>query len=153
MTNTRRARVDLLSTEADVQRQAATDRANSVQNKASFVVVAAGLLTTSSVITPDKVGGLVAIPLVLTLATVILSAVALWPAHLKVVEPRLLTDKWLDTKKSDDDLAAYLLEAKVEAFEQQQARTDTRVKALKASFVLFSVSVAATVVVAIFASR
>jgi p-aminobenzoyl-glutamate transporter AbgT len=148
MTKLRRLRIDLLSTEADVQRQAASDRATSVQNKASFVVLAAGLLTTTSLLDP-KAQWLVAIPLVLTLATVILSAAALWPARLKVIEPRLLVKKWLDTKASDDALAAYLLEAKVEAFEQQQARTDTRVKALKWSFVLLSASVAATAVIGV----
>jgi hypothetical protein len=153
MTSAKRARIDLLSTEADVQRAAAVDRATSVQNKASFLVVAAGLLTTSSLITPDRVGGLVAIPLVLTLATVILSAVALWPAHLKVIEPRLLVSKWLNAKAGADALAAYLLEAKVEAFEQQQARTDTRVKALKAGFIVFSASVAATALIGIIGAR
>jgi hypothetical protein len=148
MTPARRKRIDLLSTEADVQRQAAADRATSVQNKASFVIVAAGLLTTSSLLDP-KAHWLVAIPLLLTLATVILSAVALWPAPLKVIEPRLLVDTWLNTKAGDDDLAAYLLEAKVEAFEQQQARTDSRVAALKWSFVALSASVAATALVAV----
>lgn len=141
----RRRRVALLSAETDVERVAAADRATSVQNKASFLVLAASLLTGSSFLEPSKMSWPVTfVPLAFTLATVVLSAVALWPANLRVIDPRLLKNKWIDAKATDYELEVFLLEAKVRAYEDQQQRTNMRVRALKASFVLFVVAVAAT---------
>jgi hypothetical protein len=143
----RRKRVALLSSETDVQRLAAADRATSVQNKASFLVLAAGILSTSSLFVPAKLGLLALSPLVFTFATVIFAAVALWPANLRVIDPRLLKNKWIDSKLTDYDLEVFLLEAKVQAYEDQQSRTNTRVRALKVGFVLFAIAVAALFVV------
>jgi hypothetical protein len=149
-TSVRRKRVALLSAETDVERLAAQDRATSVQNKASFLVLAASLLTGSSFLDPAKAAWpLIFVPLAFTLATVVLSAVALWPANLRVIDPRLLKNKWIDEKASDYELEVFLLEAKVQAYEDQQQRTNTRVRALKASFVLFVIAVAATLVVVV----
>lgn len=147
-TSTRRRRIALLSAETDVERLAAADRATSVQNKASFLVLAASLLTGSSVLGPVKVGWpMTVVPLVFALATVALSAVALWPSNLRVIDPRLLKNKWIDADATDYALEVFLLEAKVQAYEDVQKRTNTRVRALKASFVLFVIAVAATLVV------
>lgn len=146
----RRKRVALLSTETDVERLAAQDRATSVQNKAAFLVLAASLLTGSSFLDPAKdAWPLIFVPLTFTLATVVLSAVALWPANLRVIDPRLLKNKWIDARATDYELEVFLLEAKVQAYEDQQRQTNTRVRALKASFILFVVAVAATLAVVV----
>jgi p-aminobenzoyl-glutamate transporter AbgT len=148
-TSARRRRVALLNTETDVQREAAATRASSVQSKASFLVLAAGVVATSALFQPTKLGLLAFSPLVFTLASVILAAIALWPANLRVIDPRLLKNKWIDARASDYELEVFLLEAKVRAYEEQQARTNTRVRALKAGFVLFVIAIASLLAVAI----
>ncbi|NEM91613.1 hypothetical protein [Galbitalea soli] len=142
-----RDRLAMLGAEVDAQRLAAQDRATSVQNKASFLVLAAGLLAGSNVIAPKVDWLLSTLPLLFTLVTVVAAAVALWPADLRVIEPRLLKDKWLGARESDIAIEGMLLEAKVQAYEYQQARTTTRVRALKTGFVFFVAAVTATLLV------
>lgn len=146
--STRRLRVRLLDEEANVQREAAAERARSVQNKASFLVIAAGFLAGSAFLSPKEVWWIIAIlPPLFALATVILAAVALWPANLDVIGPRELKRQWVDSDKSDYALEMFLLECKVVEWEELQARTNSRVKALKAGFVFLALAVAATLAV------
>ena len=146
--STRRLRIRLLDEEADVQRESAAERARSVQNKASFLVVAAGFLAGSAFLSPKDVWWIIAIlPPLFALATVILAAIALWPANLDVIGPRKLTRTWVDTDKTDYALEVFLLECKVKEWEEVQARTNTRVRALKAGFVFLTLAVAATLAV------
>src|SRR5690554_5339839 len=78
----RRKRFALLNAEADIQREVAAERARSVQTKASFLVVIAGLLAGASFDTPwdSEYWLFSAVPLALALATVVAAVIALWPA-------------------------------------------------------------------------
>jgi hypothetical protein len=152
----RRKRVALLSTELDVQRVAAQDRANSVQTKASFLVVAAGLFSASTGATAAAVPKTWAsveaahyvpvLPILFALVTVVFCAMSLWPTAQSVVIPGKLKDEWIDSTKSDYALEVFLLQVKVDAWNDLQRVNGTRVTYLKWGFGFLVAAVAATLV-------
>jgi hypothetical protein len=158
-TTAREDRIALLSTELDVQRADAQDRATSVQNKASFLVVAAGLFSASTgtidMVEPNVWADsavahfLPGLPILFGLATVVFCALALWPTAQQVVIPQKLTDEWLDTPQSADALREFLLRMKVEAWDELQRITDRRVVYLKWGFGFLVLAVAATLLVVV----
>jgi len=145
--------VQQLSTELDVQRAAAQDRATSVQTKASFLVLAAGLFSASTtavdVTQPSALAGIAAapylpvLPILCALATVVFCALALWPTAQQVVIPQKLTDDWLETSEGAEALEEFLLRMKVEAWDELQKITDRRVTYLKWGFGFLVAAVAA----------
>jgi hypothetical protein len=145
----RRKRVALLNSEADVQREVAAERARSVQTKASFLVVIAGLLAGASFDTPwgSQHWWLLAVPLALALSTVVAAVVALWPAPAGAVDPEAIRSIWVDNTKDSYDLEIYLLTIKTFAYTEMQNRTNKRVAALKIGFILLSVAIAAELVI------
>jgi hypothetical protein len=143
--------VALLNAELDIQRVTADERARSIQTKASFLVVAAGFLAGSVFGNPPpNVFWWVSIlPLVLALGSVVMSAVALWPAGRGVADPVALRSIWIDSTKSAYELEIYLLKLKTDVYTAAQNRNDEQVKALKRGFILLIVAIAAAILVSI----
>ena len=141
----------MLSIEADFQRVDAAKRAESIQTKASLLILAATFLAGSAFLSPVEDHRW---ELILTIATsaravsalgaVILSVVALWPMDLDVVDPRKLKNKWVDSIESDYALEMALLETKIVVWEEISQRSKSRVFALKwgFSFAAFSFTTA-----------
>ncbi|WP_156891394.1 hypothetical protein [Agromyces subbeticus] len=138
-----------MNTEADIQREVAAERARSVQTKASFLVVIAGLLAGASFDTPHGSGcwWLSAIPLALALGTVVAAVVALWPAPAGAADPAAIRSIWIDNTQGSYELEIYLLKVKTVAYSEMQARTNKRVTALKIGFILLSAAISTALVV------
>jgi hypothetical protein len=147
----RRLRVALLNAELDIQRVTADERSRSIQTKASFLVVAAGFLAGSVFGNqPDNVYWWVSIlPLALALASVVLSAVALWPAGRDTADPVGLRDKWIDSTETAYALEIYLLKLKTNIYTATQDINDRQVKALKTGFVVLILAIVAAVLVSL----
>jgi hypothetical protein len=145
----RRKRVALLNDELDIQREVAAERARSVQTKASFLVVIAGLLAGAAFDTPWGTASwaLSAVPLVMALGAVVAAVVALWPAPAGAIDPVAVRAKWIDNTQGSYELEIYLLKLKTTAYSDMQDRTNKRVIALKVGFILLSVAIAAALVV------
>lgn len=145
----RRQRVALLNAELDVQRETATERARSIQVKASFLVVVAGLLAGTAFDTPKgfEHWWLSTLPLVMALGTVVAATIALWPAPAGAIDPEKVWSKWIDSTHGAYSLEIYLLKLKVVAYNEMQLRTNARVTALKVGFVLLSIAIAIALLV------
>lgn len=145
------ARTRLLSAELDTLRDSAWERTRSIDTKASFVVVSAGVVaaaTSTGLISADT-WFLGAIPLGLTLATIIVAAAALWPVAIKHPTGQALVDRWLDTCESLDALEIYLLKMKASEIRLRNDANQRRGKLTKWAFKLLIAAVATTLVVAI----
>lgn len=145
----RRLRIALLNEESNIQRDVAAERARSVQTKASFLVVIAGLLASTAFDTSEdsSLWWLSTIPLSLALGTVVAAVVALWPAPAGAIDPAAVRATWVDNAKGSYELEIYLLKLKVIAYTEMQNRTNKRVTALKVGFILLSVAIASALVV------
>ncbi|MCM3614598.1 hypothetical protein M3672_09130 [Microbacterium enclense] len=146
----RAARIRLLNTDLEVLRSTAIERTRQTETKASFIVVAAGVLASAAGIelikTETWLAGLV--PFTLTIATVVVAAVALWPRLLNVPSARKITNRWVDSDKSLDDLDDYLLETKVVEIELRDKQNETRATWTKGGFVLLLISLFTALLVA-----
>ena len=149
----RRKRVALLTVEADVQREEASRRADSIQTKASLLILAATFLAGLTFLAPAT-GHRMQLLLTVCLSTraisalgaVILSVIALWPISLNVVDTRKLKRKWVDSDASDYALEMALLETKVVVWEELSRGSKSRVFALKWGFIFAAVAFTATLV-------
>lgn len=132
-------------------RGSAWERSRSIDTKASFVVVSAGVVAaaTSSGLIRAETWFLGTIPLGLTLATIIVAASALWPVAIKQPTGQALVDRWLDTCESPEALETYLLRMKASEIRLRNEANQRRGKYTKWAFRLLIAAVATTLVVAI----
>lgn len=146
----RAARIRLLNAELEVHRTTAQERTRQTETKASFIVVAAGVLASAAgieLITTDTwLVGLV--PFGLTIATVAVSTAALWPRPLRVPSARSIVNRWVDVDRSPDDLDDYLLEVKTAEVELRDEQNELRMKWTKRGFRLLLLSLVTVLVVA-----
>ncbi|MGR6743173.1 hypothetical protein ACU6RU_14170 [Microbacterium sp. F1-18] len=143
-------RIRLLNADLEVLRSAAVERTRQAETKASFIVVAAGVLASATgvgLITIDTwlIG---VVPFGLTVATVALATVALWPRKLDVASARNLVDNWVESEKSAADLEDYLLEVKAVEIARRDAQNEQRVKWSKRAFAYLLASLVAALLVA-----
>jgi len=146
----RAARIRLLNGELEQLRATALERTRQTETKASFIVVAAGVLASATgieLITTDTwLIGLA--PFGLTIATVLVSTAALWPRTLQVPSARSIVDRWVDADTTPTDLDDYLLEVKAVEVELRDQQNEIRMKWAKRGFGLLLASLLATMVVA-----
>jgi len=126
------------------------ERTRLIETKASFVVVAAGVLasaTGTQLVTVDTwLAGL--IPFGLTIATVVVSSAALWPRKLDIPSARSLVDAWVEKDEPVENLEDYLLEVKAVEVKLRDDQNELRVKLVKRAFRLLIASLAAALLVA-----
>lgn len=146
----RAARIRLLNADLEVLRATAVERTRQAEMKASFIVVAAGVLASAAgieLISADTwLLGLV--PFGLTIATVVVSTVALWPRKLDVPSARSIVNRWVDSNKSVEELEDYLLEVKAHEIELRDAQNELRMKWTKRGFKLLLLSLLTALLVA-----
>lgn len=142
-------RVRLLSAELDESRSAAVERTRTTDTKASFLVVAAGFLAGiagAELISPDTwfIG---LIPLALTLATVVSSAVVLWPRALKVPSGPEMVKLWVDADMTAEALEDHILEVKSTEVANRNTQNERKAEWTKWGFLLLIASMASALVV------
>lgn len=146
----RAARIRLLNKDLEVLRASAVERTRQAETKASFIVVAAGVLASAAGIDLIKAEtwfiGLV--PFGLTVVTVTVATVALWPRQLGVSSARSIVDRWVDSDKSEADLDDYLLEVKATEISLRDDQNELRAKWTKRGFSYLLLSLAAALIVA-----
>lgn len=144
-------RIRLLSAELDESRRAAVERTRTTDTKASFLVVAAGFLagvTGSELVRPETwfVG---VVPLILTLATVVVSAVVLWPRRLRVPSGPQMVAAWVDAEMTPDDLEDHILEVKSKEVSNRNDQNERKAEWTKWGFVLLISALASALVVVV----
>lgn len=153
----RLGRLRVLSDELDKQRSIVAQRGQSIETKAGFLVVASGLIATGYLAVPvvlligkgatgaPKPFGIVSavdlLPLLTSLAAVVMATVAMWPRRTSVLSAQSLVSKWIDACQSPEDLEDYLLETKTREIESRDKRTEKQATALKWGFYLTAASV------------
>lgn len=146
----RSSRVRLLNVELDSIRQAANERTRSLDSKASFAVVAAGVLagtTLTGLVNADTYYiGLV--PFSLTVGAVIAATFALWPTKMWAPSGRLMVTEWVDKEAmTPEDLEDHLLEVKAREVEKRDEYNERRSTSVKVSLVLLGASLIASLAV------
>lgn len=124
----RTKRIRVLNAELDVLRTAATERSRTIDTKASFIVVAAGVLasvTGLSLVNVDTwLIGL--LPFNLTVAAVAVAIVALWPRKIGVPSAREVVDTWVDADIAADELEDNVLEVKAQEVSNRNTQNEER---------------------------
>lgn len=147
--STRIRRVQLLSSELDSLRNSAVERTRSLDAKASFVVVAAGVLASAVglglVRSETYYVGL--IPFGLTVWTVVQSAAALWPRSIDLPGARKLVAKHVDSEDPPEKLEDFLLEVKTTEVENRNAQNEKKAGYTKRAFQLLVASLVAVFIV------
>lgn len=144
-------RVRLLSAELDASRHAAVERTRSTDTKASFLVVAAGFLAgvTGSELVRAETWFVGIIPLVLTLATVIVSAVVLWPRRLSVPSGPEMVKAWVDADITPEELEDNILEVKSKEVDKRNDQNERKAKLTSWGFVLLIAAMLSALVVVV----
>ena len=145
-------RVRLLSAELDIIRVASIERTRALTTKASFVVVAAGLVASATGI------GLVnrdtyfigLVPFVLTILTVLAATVALWPRQFTVGSASNLVSEWLDSEFTEDQIDEALVTVKMREAVSRDEQNERASAWTKAAFVLLLLSLVTALAVATF---
>ncbi|WP_164878258.1 hypothetical protein [Microbacterium enclense] len=143
-------RVRLLSTELDNIRAASLERTKLLNTKASFVVVAAGLIgSTSSAGVRDSGSALLwLIPFGLTFLTVLTCTITLWPKKLRVAGAEGLVGELKVSETSRDEAEDFILQIKVEEVKSRDEQYRVGARWVKIAFVLLLLSLVAVVAVA-----
>lgn len=145
------ARVRLLSAELDESRKAAVERSRTNDTKASFLVVAAGFLAAISgaelVTTETWLIG--ALPLLLTLATVVVAAVVLWPRRLSVPSGPDMVTAWADADMTAEDLEDHILEVKSKEVKNRNKQNERKAELTSWGFSLLIAAMASALVVVV----
>lgn len=145
----RTKRIRILNAELDVIRNASYERSRTIDTKASFIVVAAGVLasvTGLSLVAPATwFIGLV--PFALTVAAVAVATVALWPRKIGLPSARQVVDAWVDADMPAAELEDNVLEVKAQEVTNRDAQNEKRAKLTNWGFTLLLAGLASTLVV------
>lgn len=145
----RSKRIRILNAELDVIRNASYERSRTIDTKASFIVVAAGVLasvTGVSLVAPETwFIGLA--PFALTIAAVAVAIVALWPRKIGLPSARQVVDAWVDADMPADELEDNVLEVKAQEVTNRDAQNEKRAHLTNWGFILLLAGLASTLVV------
>lgn len=144
-------RIRLLSAELDESRRAAVERTRTTDTKASFLVVAAGFLAgvTGSELVRAETWFVGVVPLALTIATVVVAAVVLWPRRLRVPSGPDMVKMWVDADMTPDDLEDHILEVKSKEVSNRNDQNERKAKMTSWGFVLLIAAMLSALVVVI----
>lgn len=143
----RLVRVVLLSDAVQSLQVQANERARSVDSKAGFLALTAGILVTSNVWVPhDKLEWwLTGLPLLLSLIAIGFAVATLRVLSRPTTDASKLLDVWLETPESEDgELQAYLLRSFSRDTAALEALTTSRIKLAKMGFYSLLAAIVAT---------
>lgn len=147
----RSKRIRILNAELDVIRNASYERSRTIDTKASFIVVAAGVLASvtglSLVVAETWFIGLV--PFGLTIAAVAVATVALWPRKIGLPSAREVVDAWVDADMPAYELEDNVLEVKAQEVTNRDSLNEKRAGLTNWGFSLLLAGLASTLVVVI----
>lgn len=145
------ARVRLLNEELSQLRGAAVERTRTTDTKASFLVVAAGFLAgvAGSELVDSDTWFIGLVPLSLTLATVVVSAMALWPRALSVPSARSVVDTYVNADMSPETLEDHLLEIRTKEVEKRNTQNESKAGLTKWGFILLIAAMASSLAVVV----
>ena len=142
----RAKRIRVLNAELDVLRIAALERSRTIDTKASFIVVVAGVLASATglslVSTDTWLVGL--LPFGLTVAAVAVAIAALWPRKIDLPSAREVVDAWVDADMPADELEDNVLEVKAQEVTNRDAQNEKRAKLTNWGFSLVLAGLVAT---------
>jgi hypothetical protein len=134
-------RMQLVHHEIDLLRGDAADRRRSVDARASFLAVAAGIVITASAASQWKTTGWFAvIPLALATIALALAAIASRPERRTELSATRIFDRYLDSEQPPAAIERSVLESKVAAIRQQETALSTRGGLISAGFVVLIAS-------------
>ena len=125
----------------------AADRARSVDSKAGFLAVTAGILVSSNVWAPHGSLGwwLTGLPLVLSLVAIGFAVMSLRVLGRPSTDAKKLLDVWLDTEEAEEgELMNYLLRSVARDTSEHEALTTRRIKHAKFGFYALLAAIVAT---------
>jgi hypothetical protein len=147
----RAKRIRILNAELDVIRSASYERSRTIDTKASFIVVAAGVLASvtglSLVVAETWFVGL--LPFGLTIAAVAVATVALWPRKLGLPSARQVVDAWVDADIPADELEDNVLEVKALEITNRDELNKKRAALTNWGFSLLLAGLASTLIVVV----
>lgn len=134
-----------------MSRHAAVERTRTTDTKASFLVVAAGFLAgvAGSELVSAETWFVGIVPLVLTIATVVVSAVVLWPRRLSVPSGPEMVKNWVAANITVEQLEDNLLEVKSREVEKRNHQNERKAKLTSWGFVLLIAAMLSALVVVV----
>ncbi len=121
------------------------DRGKTQETKASFVLVAVGLVAgiSSPRLADSPFGAIGLLPIAIALVSATMAVLVLWPRWVKVVHAENLILKWVDSTETQEALEDYLLESKKDEIKSRDEKYEKSTPHLKWAFwlLLFSVAV------------
>jgi len=150
-TSAKSARIRLLSAELDESRRAAVERSRTNDTKASFLVVAAGFLAaiTGSELVEARTWFVGILPLLFTLATVVVAAVVLWPRRLSVPSGPEMVAAWVNADMTAEDLEDHILEVKSKEVKNRNEQNERKAELTSWGFSLLIAAMASALVVVV----
>ncbi|WP_412161711.1 hypothetical protein [Curtobacterium flaccumfaciens] len=133
--------MQLVHNEVDLLRAGASDRRRSVDARASFLAVAAGIVITASASSQWRTAGWFAvIPLALATIALALAAIASRPERRTELSATRISDRYLDSEQSPSVIERSILESKVAAIQQQDTALSVRGNFISVGFVFLIAS-------------
>lgn len=147
----RTQRIKILSAELDVLRAAAFERTRTIETKASYIVVVAGVLasvTGVSLVTTDTwLIGL--LPFGFMIAAVIVATIASRPRKLGLPSARQVVDTWVDADIPAVELEDNILEVKAKEITKRDESNEKRANITNWGFSLLLGGLVTTLIVVI----
>lgn len=148
-TEERAKRIRILNAELDVLRGASSERSRAIDTKASFIVVAAGVLAsvTGLSLVTQETWFLGLVPFALTVAAVAVATVALWPRKIDMPSARQVVDAWVDADMPANELEDNVLEVKAQEVTNRDVHNEKRAHLTNWGFSLLLAGLVSTLVV------
>ena len=128
-------RIQLIHNEIDLMRADAADRQRSVDSKASFLAVAAGVVIAAAASSDWHQPWLLAIlPMSFSALGLAFAALALRPGTRDDITPEILYDRWVDSEKSVGTVENDVLKSKIRAFAAREKVISSRARATSVGF-------------------
>jgi hypothetical protein len=141
-------RVRLIHNEVDLMRADAADRARSVDFKASFLAVSAGVIIAAAASSDWHQPLLLALlPMTFSALGLGFAAIALRPGTRPDVTPQILFDRWADSERQAATVEADILKSKVAAFAEREKMIRSRARSTTIGFSFLLAAVLSLVVV------
>jgi hypothetical protein len=128
-------RVQMIHDEVNLMRADASDRARSVDSKASFLAVSAGVIIAAAASSQwTQPWGLAILPMSFSAIGLVFAAIALRPGTRPDVTPQILFDRWADSEKYPATVEADILKSKVAAFTKRESVIRSRARSTSIGF-------------------
>jgi len=141
-------RIQLIHDETDLMRADAAERQRSVDSKASFLAIAAGVVIAASASSNwDQPWVLAVLPMLFSALGLASAAIALRPGTREGVTPQILFNRWADSEASVGTVEIDLLKSKIQAFSARENVIRSRARATSVGFIFLIAGVASLAVI------